>query len=173
MRNFLFILLSLALFMINTSCNRKSVKGTQAADTYQPAMTTAAGPPVIIYKTKSDYRHNVPIILSADKKEIIMYPAPRDVFYQGEYATPFELRNGYLLDRRGINENVAFIAYTYEEYANLKASPSLEDLFEMILDNDPITEMWHCGSQYSYPNLEETMMSMTEDSEFKGCVRLK
>lgn len=173
MKSLLIILTSLLLLMSTFSCNRKAADSAQAGDTYQPALTTAAGPPVIIYKTKSDYRHNVPIILSADKKEILMYPAPKDVFYQGEYATPFELRNGYLLDRRGINENVAFIAYTYEEYANLKSAPSIEDLFEMILDNDPITEMWHCGSQYSYPSLEETMMSLTEGSEFKGCVRLK
>jgi hypothetical protein len=167
------IIASLFLFTSLISCNRKAAPGAEAADTYKPALVTAAGPPVIVYKTKSDFRHNVPIILSADKKEILMYPAPGDVFYQGEYAMPFELRNGYLLDRRGINENAAFLSYTYEEYANLKAAPSPEELFEMILDNDPITELWHCGSQYAYPNLEETIMTLTETGDFKGCVRLK
>jgi len=140
---------------------------------YRPAIPTEAGPPVIVYKTREYYDDRVPVILSSDRKEVISYPAPSDIFYKGELALPYNLGGGYLLDRRGINEFVAFLEMTYEEYSNLKEAPSAEALYKLIKDKDPIVEMWHCGSAYNYRDLEKDIIQKTEGGKFEGCTRLK
>ena len=77
----------------------------------------SAGPPTIIYKTRADYSNNVPIILSEDKTVILSYPAPADLKPDGAFSTPTLLKNGYLLDNRGVNANVAFLKMSYQEYS--------------------------------------------------------
>ena len=37
-----------------------------------------ASPPVLIYKTRKDYSHNVPVIMDASRRRIVSYPAPSD-----------------------------------------------------------------------------------------------
>jgi hypothetical protein len=174
MKNFLLPLTGIVLFAALglSSCHRKAIP--QAAEpAYQPALPTEAGPPVIVYKTRENYDNKVPVILSADKKEIISYPAPGDVYYKGELALPYELGKGYLLDRRGINENVAFLEMTYEDYANLPAPMTPTELYTLIKDNDPLLEMWHCGNAYSYKNLEKDLILKVESGKFESCRRLK
>ncbi len=112
-----------------------------------------AGPKVIIYKTKADYYHNVPVTLSEDKSEIVSYPGIKDIFYKGELAYPTKLNDNFLLDNRGIDKNVAFLKYTYEQYSKLDKTPTIDELFANILDNDPITEMYYCGSKFDYKDL--------------------
>jgi len=164
----------LLLLISASSCNRKSTTAmTEEKTGYTPAIATEAGPPVIVYKTREHYAMNVPVILSGDKKEIISYPDRKDIFYKGELAYPVDLQNGYLLDRRGINEHVAFTHFTYEEYARLEKTPSPEELFKAIIDNDPLTEMWHCGGVYQYKDLENEIANVIEAGNFKGCTRLK
>ncbi len=99
-------------------------------------------PPVIIYKMKADYSNNIPVVLSADKKSIVRYPAPSDLFFEGKISRPTALANGYYLDNRGINENVAFTSYTYDDYLNLKKAPTAKDLFVVIIDNNPLIEIY-------------------------------
>jgi hypothetical protein len=70
--------------------------------------------------TKKNYDKNVAIYLLEDKKHITGYPHPSDV---SEKSYPTSLKNGYLLDNRGIGTNTAFISMTYEEYAALKNVP--------------------------------------------------
>lgn len=155
-----------------TGCNRKSTASNETSD-YKPAIATEAGPPVIIYKTKANYDENIPVILSADKKEIISYPAITDIYYKGAFAVPTQLGNGFLLDRRGINENVAFLSMTYEEYSNFQETPDVKELMAAILDKDPLIEMYHCGSAYNFKNLEEELMSKVESLDFKEYTRIK
>ena len=102
--------------------------------------------PTIVYKTTGDYYQNVPVTLSADKSQIVAYPSPRDVYYNGNLAYPTRLSDGFLLDNRGINENTAFLKMTYEEYSKLEKVPSLEALKEMIIDKNPITVCYNCGN---------------------------
>ena len=101
-------------------------------------------PPLIIYKTRKDYFNKVPVDLSADKKSVVSYPSPTDIYYKGELATPTRLADGWLLDNRGIGINSAFLKLTYSKYAMLAETPSPEFLFNQILDNDPISEMYSC-----------------------------
>lgn len=167
------IAFSVIAIMALGACNRKASAPQTSEAVYQPALPTEAGPPVIVYKTRENYNDRVPVILSSDKKEIISYPGPTDVFYQGELALPFDLGKGYLLDRRGINENVAFLELSYEEFANLPAPIGPEELYKMIRDKDPLLEMWHCGSAYTYKDLEKDLMQKIESGKFDGCNKLK
>ena len=112
-----------------------------------------ASPKVFIYKMKKDYSQNVPVLLSADKKTIVSYPHPRDLYTNGKLAVPTQLKDGYWLDNRGINENVAFLSYTYEEYAALSEAPSVSELYKKIIDKTPITEMWDCGRRHQFQDI--------------------
>jgi hypothetical protein len=105
-----------------------------------------ASRPVLIYKTKADYDPLVPVTLSGDKSQIVSYPHPADVKTGGEFPLPTRLNNGYLLDNRGVGKNVAFLKLSYEEYSNLKAVPSLKDLYDLIIDKEPLVELWDCGA---------------------------
>ncbi len=59
---------------------------------------------------------------------------------------PVQLKKGYLLDKKGIGKNVAFLNITYEEYAKLAEPPSMEQLEKLILDKDPLVELCDCGT---------------------------
>jgi hypothetical protein len=96
-------------------------------------------PPVIIYKTRKNYAKNVAVGLSEDKKTIVYYPHPADV---GVASMPVKLKKNFWLDNRGIGLNTAFLIITYEEYAKLSAPPSMAEMMQMIIDSDPILEMY-------------------------------
>lgn len=168
----LLILLILSLSIILVMCSRKSTKQQQSTP-IDPHMTAVVGPPVIVYKTKADYSQHVPIILSADKKELISYPAPGDLYYKGELAIPYALGHGYLLDRRGINENAVFIALTYEAYSQLEQAPRVAELMDMIIDMDPFLEIYHCGMPHQYKELESELSVRAEAADWSNCKRLK
>lgn len=100
---------------------------------------------LIIYRTKADYFHNVPVLLNDARDKIVSFPAPSDLYYQGELALPVKLEQGYLLDRRGISIHSAFTSYTYESYSKLESIPSLEELYDRIIDKEPFESMYDCG----------------------------
>lgn len=127
--------------------------------------------PTYIYKTSHDYFNNVPVTLSADKNTIVSYPGPGDVYYAGKLAYPMRLKNDYLLDNRGININVAFLKYTYDEYSQLKIAPSLDELYTLILDKNPLTALYDCGSreQYTDPDTFDNLVN----ENFKRCKKIK
>ena len=103
------------------------------------------GPHAVVYKTKADYSKYVPVTLSDDKSKIVSYPAPQDVFTNGKLALPTALPHGFWLDNRGIGPNSCFIKITYEDYAKLPQAPSPEDLYKLIIDKEPFTEMYDLG----------------------------
>ncbi len=111
---------------------------------YQP------GPHIFVYKTHSDYNNKVPIILSDNRKEIISYPDPSDIVVNGLYKTPTDLKGGYLLDNIGIGKNVAFINLSYEEYARLDNTPSLDEFFKLIISDKPLLELYDCGLKSAF-----------------------
>ena len=141
------------------SCSNSKVNKSNSSDTSddQKTETAQAGPKAIVYKTNNDYYFNVPVILSKDKSEIVSYPGIKDIYYKGEFAYPSKLENGYLLDNRGITVNVAFLDYTYEDYSKLDKTLNAEMLFEHILDPDPISEMYYCGSKFKFKNIIEEL----------------
>jgi hypothetical protein len=158
----------LVLYLIISGCKTTDKAQKVALGNKTP------GPPTIVYKMKKDYSQNVPVILSADKSNITSYPAVEDVNMNGSYPLPTLLSKGYYLDNRGINPNVAFTLYTYEDYSKLPATPSVDELFIAITNNNPILEMYDCGNRLRYSNIETDLNSIIDRGELaKKCTRLK
>jgi hypothetical protein len=59
-----------------------------------------------------------------------------------------------LLDNRGIGKNVAFLKTTYEEYSKLQTLPTLSDLYNMIIEKDPLTELYDCGNKIAFKDVK-------------------
>ena len=131
------------------------------------------GPRCIVYKTKADYTHLVPVMLSADKSMVVSYPDVKDIYNNGQLAYPTQLIGGYLLDNRGIGTDVAFLKVTYEEYSRLTVTPHPGELLEMILDKDPLAEMYDCGSRSQYQDPIAAMLLLIRSGELIHQKRLK
>jgi hypothetical protein len=132
---------SIVILLILTAC-----KGQNKA-TFKPDFSNISAPPTLVYKTRSNYNNLVPVLLSDDKTEIISYPHPTDLKVGDALALPTSLIDGYLLDNRGIGSNVAFLKMTYEEYSKLDSAPTLKELYDLIIDKDPLTELCNCGNR--------------------------
>lgn len=130
------------------------------------------GPQTVVYKTIKDFSDLVPVIMNSEKTKIVSYPAPSDVYYEGKLAKPTPLKNGYLLDNRGINENVAFLNYTYEEYSRLLEAPSQEEMLSRIAEKNPLKELINCGLRTQYKD-EVKELNALIDANFPGCRRAK
>lgn len=130
------------------------------------------GPPAIVYKTKMDYAQRVPVSLADDKSVIVSYPGKTDIGVKGHFPIPSSLSKGYLLDKRGINKNVAFLKYTYAEYAALEVIPSKEALYAMIIDADPLTELCDCGSQKAFTDMHEQLNQLIRDKQLRKVCRV-
>lgn len=156
-------LAAMVLFCAVVSCKTKQ-KATG---------TTSAGAPTVVYKTKADYSRYVPVTLSADKKEIVAYPAPKDVYYQGQLAYPVQLENGYLLDNRGVGLNTAFLNISYEDYAKLPAPPTLNELYKRILEKDPFIEIYDLGDRSRFKNATEQINNIIKKGGLKKFTKIK
>lgn len=99
---------------------------------------STAMPPAMVYKTNGDYFNNVPVTLNAERTEIVSFPAPTDIT---DASLPLRFAGGWLLDRRGVTENSAFLDYTYKEYRKLKQTPTSAELMEHIIPGSEVTEM--------------------------------
>ncbi len=129
------------------------------------------GPKALIYKTRADYYDKVPIGLSADKKQVVSYPDPSDLRTGETWLMPTKLTKGYLLDNKGIGVNVAFLKYSYAEYAALTELPEPQELMQAIIDPDPITELWDCGMRSEFNNIRDLKQIIRDN--FTGCKKLK
>ena len=132
----------------------------------------SAGQQSIVYKTTDNFDDYVPVIMNVEKTRIVAYPAPTDLFYKGVLAKPTILKNGYLLDNRGITENVVFLNYTYEAYSKLKEAPALNELLKNIKEKYPLKELIYCGLRYQYKN-EVKELNVLIDAGFPNCKRAK
>lgn len=130
-------------------------------------MPAAAVEKTIIYKTIRDFSKFVPVTMNADRTQIVSYPAPTDLMYNGKAALPVQLANGYWLDNRGIGVNVAFTSYTYEEYAALSEVPSLKVLLSKVIEKYPLAEMYFCGRRDNYKNIGD--LNRLIENGFPGC----
>lgn len=92
----------------------------------------------LVYKTSVPCAQNVAISLNSAGTAVQSFPAPTDVSAASE---PLQLPDGWLLDRRGLGPNTAFIRLTYAEYAKLAQAPSTAELMGMILPDAHVTEM--------------------------------
>ncbi|MHC1707086.1 MAG: hypothetical protein AB9842_06130 [Bacteroidales bacterium] len=159
----LFPFLIFTIAIIVSSCCKKHHDNISNS---KKMTTVQAGPPVYIYKTRADYSKYVPVILSSDKKSIVSFPGIHDLTYKGELAYPTKLNGGYLLDNRGINKDAAFLSITYEEYSLMAKTPTPVELMTKILDTDPFTELYYCGTRFDYKELESELNQLIEKQDF-------
>jgi hypothetical protein len=131
------------------------------------------GPPTIVYKTKADYFNNVPVLLSNDKQTIIAYPDPKDLTLDNKLCLPTQLEKGYLLDNRGISVNVGFLNISYLEYSRLATSPSLNELRKLLLDTNPLVELYDLGLSYNYKDRKEEINQIIRRNQLINFKRLK
>lgn len=157
----------MALTTLMLSCKTKQPDAaTKGKPIYAPA-------PVIVYKTKLDYSQHVPVTLTADKKNIVSYPATSDVYYGGDLAYPVRLEDGYFLDRRGIDVNSAFTKWTYYEYSRLPKTPSPEEIMQGLLETDPFIEIWDCSNRAAFSDIDTALNAIIRNGELTDCKRLK
>lgn len=166
-----YILLIVLISFVSFSC----VNSNQSTSS-EPIVSTGiavTGPDAIIYKTKDDYSMLVPVIMNAEKTDIVSYPAPGDLKYKGKPAIPTQLADGFLLDNRGINEYVAFLNISYEDYIALKETPAKDELMEMIVSNDPLTVMFSCGKRTLYKDEAQELNAYILENDFSKFKKLK
>jgi len=131
------------------------------------------GPPCIIYRTRSDYSMYVPVSLSSDKDKIVSYPDIKDIYFNDKLSVPTSLADGFLLDNRGIGVQVGFLSYTYEKYSKLSATPNAKDLMGLLLDKDPLVEMYQCGQRSQYKDIEQELNVLITSGKLNTCKKLK
>jgi len=158
--------------VILISCSHH-ISPSVPADTSKRGSAGVTSPPCIIYRTRSDYSMYVPVILSADKSKIVSYPDIKDIYYNGKLSLPSPLAGGFLLDNRGIGAEVAFLSYTYEEYGKLSSTPPATDLMSILLDKDPLVEMYQCGQRSQYTKIEEELNVLITLGKLNTCKKLK
>jgi len=126
------------------------------------------GPQVVVYKTKKNYNNYVPVVLSDDKKSIVIYPAPQDVFFNGKLAYPTKLAKGYLLDNRGLNIHSAFLDITYKKYSKMKEiDPAM--LMKHIKSSNPFLFIYQCGYRKSYKDIVAELNTKINAGGLKDC----
>jgi len=158
------LLLVLITFLISCSNPVKKIINGYSA---------VPGPPTIVYKTKADYFNNVPVLLSNDKQTIIAYPDPKDLTLDNKLCLPTQLEKGYLLDNRGISVNVGFLNISYLEYSRLATSPSLNELRKLLLDTNPLVELYDLGLSYNYKDRKEEINQIIRRNQLINFKRLK
>ena len=159
------------LVILNISCSTKK-EVVQNSREKLLEQSLISEPPVLVYKTKRNYNNLVPILLSDDGKTIISYPHPKDLIVGSGYPLPTILNDGYLIDNRGIGRNVAFLSITYEEYSKLENVPSIEELYKLIIDKDPLIELCNCGTKTNFTNIEKEINYMISNNKLKRICKL-
>jgi hypothetical protein len=165
------IVLITLLFCLSCKTNQKALKkSSETQSDFTPVFT--AGPPVLVYKTKGNYNNLVPVLLSDDKSEIVSYPHPKDLKTGSGYPLPVILKDGFLLDNRGIGKNVAFLKISYEEYAKLENAPSLKELFDKIIDKDPLTELCNCGIKTAFTDEVNQLNYLIDNKKLRSTCKI-
>lgn len=87
------------------------------------------------FKMSGDYSNNVAVRVGKDGR-LSYYPAPGDISLS---SAPVALVDGWWLDRQGIGKGYQFTRYTFEEYSQLKETPSAETLLESVIPGAVVT----------------------------------
>jgi hypothetical protein len=152
-----------------SSCkNKEKMSVVPATDKLEDENIRRATAPVIIYKTYKDFSGFVPVIMDAKKTKIVSYPAPTDLL---SGCKPVALHMGYLLDRRGINENVVYLNITYDAYSKLMKVPTLDEMNALILEKYPLVELYYCGNESNYKDLIPELNVLIEKG-FPECIKV-
>lgn len=133
----------------------------------------SGGMPALVYKTKADYNRKVAVMLSEDNSFVQGYPQPEDLFASSLPTYPVELSEGYLLDNQGITPRVAFLNLTYSEYSQLPEAPSQQEMMAMIIDRDPLVEVYDCGNRFQFGDAQKELNDLIENNLLSKCRKIK
>ena len=162
------------MLLIISTCSCSHSQKATASLPIVASSESAATRRVFIYKTKADYAKLVLVSLTKDKSAISSYPDPADLKIGNGFAYPTELTNGYLLDNKGISINAAFLNITYNEYAKLPSPPEPDELLKLVIEKDPLIELWDCGTMDKGPNLVNDLNTLIVSEKLQQtCKRLK
>ena len=100
----------------------------------------AARPRAVVYRTDRDYSGLVAVTLDATGRRIVSFPDPADL--RGADPRPLPLRDGWLLDRRGVGPRTAFLDISVSDYAALEKAPQADSLLRHVKARSPFTEMY-------------------------------
>ena len=144
---------------------------TVSGNAARPVIGSAAMRPLaVVYRTDRDYSRLVPVTMDAGRKRIAAFPDPSDVRKQG--SEPIRLNDGYLLDRRGIGPNTAFLSITYDEYSRMSAAPSPDSLLSRIVSTRPFTAMYALPVTADKAMRTPSLCNGYIDNGFAGCHNL-
>ena len=115
-----------------------SMQGPEGFGAYMNNPGPQAIPNARIYRTSCDVDSYVPVTVNPVDGKLVSYPSPGDITGA---SMPVVLRDGWLLDRRGISPDTRFIRYTYSEYHDLSQAPSPEELLKAIIPDAVVTEI--------------------------------
>jgi hypothetical protein len=169
MKNVLLFVMAAPVVLFSCRAGKLADAGAAGVRTMEKRVFTAkANLRTTVYRTVDDYSNYVPVIMNDSRTRIVAYPDPSDL---GEGSRPIRLKGGYLLDNRGINENVVFLTYTYEEYANLPGPPSVDEMMGRVLERYPLIELIDCGDRAGYGGDLAEELNALVDADFPGCGR--
>jgi hypothetical protein len=160
-----FLMLPLCLLLLNGCGSQPKPASNDLKTVEDPVLGlgTRSETRALVYKTKGDYYDRVPVLMNAERNRIVAYPDPVDLYQGTVPSLPTKLKDGYLLDNRGIGSNVAFLTYTYQTYGALEQAPSMQQLMDSLLDRNPLTELWDCGSRSLYQKETEELNALIDE----------
>ena len=136
-----YLYLAIGLLML-ASCSKKTAE-TASEPQFKLQQTVIGGPQAnfipkaTIFRMNGPYENNVAVTLNPDGS-LQYYPAPTDLTASSE---PYDLGNGWWLNRQGIGSNSVFTKWTFDEYRKLKAAPSREEIKAAIIPGSGVTEI--------------------------------
>ena len=160
----------LIFLVIGFGCKAKHIRLAEQLTVFTPDHTQ--GPPAIVYRAKKQYADLVPVILSDDKSRIVSYTSPDDLKKMEKLPLPTTLHEGYYLDNRGINANVAFIDMKYADYVKLTTLPALEEMYALIIDKDPLDELCDCGSRKAFRDIISQLNQLIDSEQLRKVCRV-
>ncbi len=89
-----------------------------------------------VFKMNGDYANNVAVTVGPNGN-LTYFPAPSDLTAE---SAPVEIGEGWWLNRQGISANSVFTKYTFDEYRNLKSTPSPAEIKAMIIPGSEVTD---------------------------------
>lgn len=146
--NKLFIITMASFSLLSSGCSKKvGADSSQQYVSQAPDMAIMERKPNIntpsrillkttVFKMNGDYGDKVAVTLNADGS-FAYYPAPSDIT---TVSAPVNLGNGWWLNRQGLGPRSTFLKYTFEEYAALPSTPTIEQLKEAIIPNSRVTD---------------------------------
>lgn len=93
-------------------------------------------PPATAFRMNGEYQDNVAITINPEGV-LIYFPDPKDITAD---SRPIELGDGWWLNCQGLSPNSVFTKYTFPEYAELPAVPTVQQLKNSVIPGSGVTQ---------------------------------